>query len=233
LGFLGLNEPNIRAVLDIAEEIMHSGKTLDVEYLYNISKKKLNISRRILLDIIDFLLGNHVLVEGTRFTRDEILENTYRAQIWKLIETQGGVHFSFIKKHVFFETPDNPGSPGQLLWHLGLLLKFKYIKRCKSRNYTVFMPSTLDEKIGIACFLMNDSVNLNILKLFLQQPSVRKTDVYKDSSEARDTVHYRIKSLIECGFIKVDQANEDELQLQKEKRDVVAKAFQYREEHGE
>ena len=233
MGYYGLNEPHVRKVLNIAEEIMHSGKTLDVDHLCNVTKRELKLSGRKTLEIIDFLLGNHILIEGTRFSRDEILENTYRAQIWRLIKTFGGVHFSFIKKQVFFELSDTPGSPGQLLWHLGLLLRFKYVKRCKAKNYTIFMPATMDEEMGIVCFLLNDTRNLKIMNLLIQQPIIRKADIYDDTVEDRDAVRYRINNLKDFGLIEINKINQNELQLREDKRDIVVKALKYKENAGE
>ena len=59
------------------------------------------------------------------------------------------------------------GSPGQLLWHLEMLMKFNYIKKIKVGNYTIFLPIEMDTELGTINFLLQDKINRKIVGLLI------------------------------------------------------------------
>ncbi|GAG92851.1 unnamed protein product, partial [marine sediment metagenome] len=63
-GQIGVDHPNVKRVLEIAEEIMRKNKILNIENLYNLAKKQLKIPRNGLLFIIQFLINKKILIEG-------------------------------------------------------------------------------------------------------------------------------------------------------------------------
>ena len=70
-----LEHPSVKQVLEIAKEIIDQNKVLNVELLYNIAKKRLGIPRRGLSSIIQALLNRKILVEGSKYTRDTVMQN--------------------------------------------------------------------------------------------------------------------------------------------------------------
>ncbi len=222
---LGLQDPDVQKVLGIAEGIMQSKRTLDTEHLLNVTQNELNLPRRRLMDILHYLVGNHILVEGTRFTRENVLENDYRREIFRLIKQYVAVHFSFIKKQVFSGDASQAGSSGQLLWHLGLLLRFKYVKRVKVGNFTIFMEHDMDEDVGLLSFLALDSITWKILGHFAERGSVIRPDLANEIEENRDNVSYRLKTLIEHGIISQDPGDEKLLLLNMKFKNAVRRAL--------
>ena len=141
---IGEDHPNVKKVLELAEEIMSKNKVLNVENLYNIAKKRLKLPRNGLLLIIQFLINKKLLIEGSKFSRESVLTNRIRNGILNYIFKHPGVHFSDLRKKAL---PEEMGSSGQLVWHLEMLLKFNYIKKIKVGNYTVFLPMDMDENV--------------------------------------------------------------------------------------
>jgi len=95
---ISLENPNVKRVLKIAEEIMNSNKVLNIENLYNIAKRALKIPRKGLLRIIQFLINKKILIEGSKYSKKTVLSNQIRNNIYKLIKKKGAVHFSHIKR---------------------------------------------------------------------------------------------------------------------------------------
>ncbi|MFX0010238.1 MAG: hypothetical protein ACFE9R_07990, partial [Candidatus Hermodarchaeota archaeon] len=132
---LSLDNPHVQKVIDIAKEFVNKNQTLKVKKLYNIAVRSLDLSTREILDIIQFLNTNKILIDGSKHTRDTILLNLYRKKIYHVINRYNGATFSYLRENVF---TDHLGSAGQLLWHLNMLLKFKYIKKVVSTKLIKF-----------------------------------------------------------------------------------------------
>ena len=207
--------------MTIAKEILSENKSLDVGALYNIAKRQLKLSRKGLLDIIKILLNNKFLVEGSKFTRETVLSNQDRKHIYFFIKQSLGVHFSLIKKHFFSEKEDSVGSSGQLSWHLGLLLKFDYIKKVKFKKYLIILPIELEPEVGIYYFLLRDENNNAIVKLLIEQETVKKSDIYKNLKGSRETIYYHIDSLINDKIIVEEPGANNNIYINPDKKDII------------
>ena len=130
-------------------------------------------------------------MEGSKYTRESILLNPKRKNIYNFIQANLGAHFSLIRKEVLSEG-DNAGSTGQLIWHLELLLKFKFIKKIKLGNFTLFLPINVDDKLGLLSFFLRDELNKNLIKLFLKIKQLKKAETYKLLNKPREHVYYRL-----------------------------------------
>jgi len=195
---IGLEHPNVKRVIEIAEEIMSKNKVLNMETLYNVAKKSLNLPRNGLLFIIQFLINKKILIDGSKFSREMVLSNPIRKGIYKYLRANPGVHFSILRKKAL---SDESGSSGQLVWHLEMLLKFNYIKKIKVGNYTVFLPIEMEVELGIITFLLRDKINRKILDLLTTQSSIKNSEIFKLIDEKREKVNYRLKNLINYDLI--------------------------------
>ncbi len=218
---LGLDHPSVKKVLEIAEDIMNKNKVLNVENLYNLAKKRLKIPKRGLLSIIHFLLNKKILIEGSKFSKEMLFSNKLRYTIYRFIKTTGGSHFSLIRKNVIADHSDNLGSSGQLIWHLEMLLKFRYIKKVKVGNYSVFLPFEMDEDLGKINFLLKDRINRKILNILIEQESIKQSEVYKLINEKRENVYYRINNLIEHNTIIVKEEFDNYVYLNRNQKNKI------------
>ena len=217
---LSLENPNVQRIIAIAEDIMNQNKTLTIERLYNVSKKVLKIPRSGLISIIHFLINNHVLLEGSKFSKETVLENYLRKNILEYIRINGCAHFSNLRKKVATESDGSLGSSGQLVWHLEMLMKFNYIKKIKVGNYSVFFPYMEDEKTAKVLFLMKDRINREIFGLLGERGPIIKADIHKEIDERREDVYYRINNLINQNLLKYDQASKEISLYQIDKKKV-------------
>jgi predicted transcriptional regulator len=205
---IGEDHPSVKRVLEIAEEIMSKNKVLNIENLYNISKKRLRIPRSGLLSIIQFLINKKLLIEGSKFSKETVLINQVRKRILNYITLNPGVHFSLLRKAAL---PEEIGSSGQLVWHLEMLLKFTYIHKIKIGNYTVFLPIDVDEQTGKIFFILRDRINYKVIKLLNMENTVLRAEIYKQIEEKREDVYYRINNLIEHDIIIVNPNSDREI----------------------
>ncbi|MEJ2278847.1 MAG: hypothetical protein P8Y70_14035, partial [Candidatus Lokiarchaeota archaeon] len=175
----GLNHPSVQNVLKIAERIIEHNKTLNTKNLYDIAKNELNIPKKGLLKIITYLLNNNILIEGSKYTRESVLNNTNRVKVLKFIENNIGSHFSPLRDLLARDRKVDSGSSGQLLWHLEMLIKFNYIKKIKIGNYSVFIPVGLDEDKAKISLFLKDYLSSKILELLIKNKKLKQKNIYK------------------------------------------------------
>ena len=217
---LTLNHPSVQSVIEIAKEVINNNNVLDTELLYNLARRRLKFPRKGLLRIIQLLINKKVLVEGSKYTRDEVLNNKYRFNLFRFLTSYLGAHFSTIRKHLITDNFDNLGSSGQLIWHLEMLIKFNYIKKIKIKNYTVFLPYEIDDEIGLLHFVLRDEIYLKIIQSLICNEKLKRSEVHKLVNEKRETIYYRINNLIEFKIVRLI-GDKNSLVLNSRKRDDI------------
>ena len=222
---LGLEHPSVQSVIEVAQEIISENKVLDTEILYNIAKNRLKIPRRGLLRIIQFLIDKRILVEGTKCTKNTVLSNPYRNKIYSFITLHLGVHFSIIRDVLFSDRESKSQKTGQLVWHLEALIKFDYIKKVKFKNYAIFIPSEIDDEIGVMYFLLRDKLNKKIVNLLIQRELIKKSDIYKQLNEQREIIYYRIKDLMNYLIISPIEKDSNEVSLNPNNKELIVQIF--------
>ena len=215
---IGLEHPNVKKVIEIAEEILSQNKTLTIEELYNLAKKRLKIPKNGLLFIIQFLVNKKILIEGSKLTRNTVLSNNIRKRIYRYIVKNPGVHFSTLRKKTLSQ---EMGSSGQLVWHIEMLAKFNYIKKVKVGNFSVLLPYELDEGVGVILFILRDRINKKILQLLVERECILKSEIYKIIEEKREDVYYRINNLLNFGLLITNQDLDKEICLNSEKKEII------------
>ncbi|MHA1459136.1 MAG: hypothetical protein ACTSQR_05660 [Promethearchaeota archaeon] len=219
---LTLNHPSVQSVIEIAKEVINNNNVLDTELLYTLAKRRLKFPRKGLLSIIQLLINKKVLVEGSKYTRDEILINKYRFNLYRFLTSYLGAHFSTIKKQIITDKSGSLGSSGQLIWHLEMLIKFNYIKKIKIKNYTVFLPYEIDDEIGLLHFILHDEIYLKIIQLLLSNEKLKKSEVHKLLDEKRETIYYRINNLIEFNILNLNGDNNSLIVNSLMKNDIIS-----------
>lgn len=218
---LSMENDDVKKVIEIAEGILNDNKILDANYLYYIVKRELSLKRKHIMDILHFLFKNKIIHEGSRFTKESILENDIRQKIFILVKTLPGIHFSLLKKKVFEDVKGIVGSSGHLIWHLGMLIKFNLIKKIKVKNYSLFLPFKMDEEKATVAFFLRDQLYKKVIKLLLKHASFKKSDIYKHINEKREIVYYRLKVMEENGIIQPDESDDKKVILNREKKDLI------------
>jgi predicted transcriptional regulator len=121
--------------------------------------------------------------------------------LYEFIKKNLGTHFSLIRSELAINREEKNVSPGRLIWHLEMLLKFNFIKKVKIKNYTLFLPSEVTTDEGIIHFILRDEVNYKIINKILESNLIKVADIYKEIEEKRELVYYRVNNLIELEIL--------------------------------
>ena len=218
IGSISLENPNVQKIIEIAKELIKQNKVLRVKKLYNIAIKCLEIPSGAILEILQFLINYKILIDGSKLTKDTILMNLYRRKIYNVIEKYDGATFSFLREKVF---TDHSGSAGQLIWHLKMLLKFRYIKKLKVGNYSLFLPIDMENDAGKLSFFMKNTLNKKIIELFKNHEEIKKSEVYKMIKFKRENVNYRLKILIEREILIYKDLSTNKISISKRMKELL------------
>ena len=218
IGSISLENPNVQKIIEIAKELIDQNKVLRVKKLYNIAIKCLEIPSGAILEILQFLINYKILIDGSKLTKDTILMNLYRRKIYNVIEKYDGATFSFLREKVF---TDHSGSAGQLIWHLKMLLKFRYIKKLKVGNYSLFLPIDMENDAGKLSFFMKNTLNKKIIELFKNHEEIKKSEVYKMINFKRENVNYRLKILIEREILIYKDLSTNKISISKRMKELL------------
>jgi len=96
---LGVDHPTVKKVIKIANEMLNEGRVLNIEYLYRRAKRELKIPREGMLTIIQYLVNKKIIINGSKFTKDTILDSDIRNLIYNFLQNNIGLHFSAIKRN--------------------------------------------------------------------------------------------------------------------------------------
>ncbi|TFF93636.1 MAG: hypothetical protein EU544_05595 [Promethearchaeota archaeon] len=216
-----INHPSFHQVLEIAEELVDNNQVIQIDLLYKLAKRRLKIESKGLYSIINKLIQRKIIVEGTKLLRHEVLNNSYREEIFQYVKNYPGVHFSIIKEKVMAD-----GSTGQFVWHIEVLLKFEFIKKLEIKNYSLFLPYEMDEELGTYYFLLRDRLNRRIVKHIKNGEAYKQSDIYNSLDDSKGTVIYHIQTLEEYGIVDVfdpEETRGKEVIVNSEKRELLLK----------
>ena len=192
---INLKHPNVRRVIEIAEEIISENHLLTLDKLFKRAKRILKIPSSGLKTIIQFLVNKKILVDQSRFTSQSVISNPIRKEVYSIISHNPGIHISAVRKLIQEEGLSL--GVGQLLWHIDMLLKFGCVKSVNVGNFLILIPTNISNEYGIICFLFRDELNKSIIELICIRTQIKQSEVYKILNESRELVYYHIKKLIE------------------------------------
>ena len=188
---LSKDNPVIKQALEIAEKINKKHKGLIFDKFRSALRSELNLSRNGSLKVLDFLLNNKILVKGSVYTKDTVLNHKPRNLIYQFIKDNIGVNIKCIEKELSYDN-----NPGPVLWHLEMLLKFGLIKKTKLGRFTIVIPAEIPVRKGVLYFMMRNKIQKSIVKLLITKEQVRKTDIYSEINLEHSKIDYRIKKLV-------------------------------------
>lgn len=98
-----------------------------------------NLNHNGIKTVINSLMEKNIIVEGSKLTRNEILLNSNRKQIYDFIIENPGVHRNKLARKVDLSTY-------LIKWHVSMLIKFNLIRQQKLSNCTAYFDSSLRQE---------------------------------------------------------------------------------------
>ena len=193
----------MQAVIEVAKELVDKNKTVKVEQLFNVAKRRLKLNAEGLKQILKHLFDNKILVEGSKMIKSEVLSNEIRNLLYKFINKYPGVNFSALKKNFLREFGKNGFSigTGQYIWHLEVLRKFNWLKTVKFKNYTLYCPYDMETEHVIYYFLMRNKINRKILSKLIENEPLKQAKLPNVINELKGSVYYHITTMKDVNLL--------------------------------
>ncbi|MHA1291180.1 MAG: hypothetical protein ACTSQJ_00765 [Promethearchaeota archaeon] len=191
-------------ILETARLIAGDNNTFRIQSLYEKIKNESNISSKSFLSSVENLIEQKIIVESSKLSKFDVLLNQKRADIFKNIRNYPGTHFSIILKKISSKYKDI--SLSEFIWHLEILLKFQYIKRVEVKNYTIFVPSDIDDIQGKFYFILREQTNQKIVDFLIKDEPVLLEQFSLRLLLPKEDINAHLKVLNEFNIIKVKKS---------------------------
>ncbi|TFG02809.1 MAG: winged helix-turn-helix transcriptional regulator [Promethearchaeota archaeon] len=197
-------------VFNAVQEYLSDNRVLEKDNLLNFiksyfSKNSMNINSEGIVKSLESLIKKKRIVEGSRLTKDSILNNEKRKKIYNLIKKNPGLYFNEILKKV-------SSSNHVVYWHINMLLKFGLIKTTKIQNHEIYYPQTIDEEQSKREYFKRKKECRNILNYLEKNTSgVLKSELAEKLEMHPQTIKKYIKYLEKYGFIEEEKYSPKEV----------------------
>ncbi|MBN1803214.1 MAG: HTH domain-containing protein [Candidatus Lokiarchaeota archaeon] len=191
---------NERIVLQAVQEYLNKNRHLNIGKLvpFITSRFKLasvNINKDGIKINLKSLLQKNLIVEGSKLTHYEILENPKRKLIYDYIVGNPGAYLNKI-------VDDLGVSNHVAIWHLRTLMEFKFVKRKTINNHEVYFDARVDFEIAKARFLTLKKKSKEIIEFLLDNDlGSTKTQMSKELGMHSNTINKYISALEEIGLV--------------------------------
>jgi len=125
-----------KLVLNIVHEYLDKNRQFTFEEILpfinsRIRLSSININNEGVRNILKSLTNKKLIVEGSKLTKSEILNNKKRKEIYQFINENPGTYFNRIVHELNY-------SNHIVVWHLSMLLKFDFITKEILENHDIY-----------------------------------------------------------------------------------------------
>ena len=187
-------------IFEITQEYLNKNRYFNLENIIpfiNVRLKKFSISLTYdgIREILKSLIKKKIILERSKLTKKEILNNTNRKIIYDFITNNPGVYFNRISRELKL-------SNYILAWHIKMLINFEFIKSSIMDNHEIFFKINIpSEEYSILYILSKEKAQEVINYLKLNQDGCYKTQICKDLNMHSNTVSKYIQKLENLGII--------------------------------
>ncbi|MFX1276833.1 MAG: hypothetical protein ACFFAT_17560 [Promethearchaeota archaeon] len=195
-----------RVVLNSIQEYLQNNRHLEIEktiqYLKSkFAKSSVDLNNTGIELIVKSLLDKKFIVEGSKLTRGNVLENPNRSVIYEFIKEKPGVHLMKIVRGLNM-------SNFLVRWHLDMLLKFNYIKCEKISNHEIYYDISINpEEARCNHLIMKDKCSNILNYLEKNDKGSTKYQLAKGLGMHYNTISKYLTELGEYGMIFKKKSN--------------------------
>ncbi len=181
----------------MVQDYLNKNPFFTLDDLYRLCKKQTQIPEPEIHSILTGLVNKKIIVDGSKLTRETVLKNPIRAEIYNLISKNPALNFTQILKKF------NLGSYAAR-WHLEILRKFGYIRHKKIKIYNVFFRQDFPENKEPVVYSLR---NPNALKIYscLDYTPLNCNNLAQILNLNYSTIQYHLKDLLEKELINLDE----------------------------
>ena len=189
-----------KLVLNAVQEYLNKNRYFNMNEIvpFIISRFRnasININISGIEDILRSLVKKNLIVEGSKLSRIDVLKNEKRKTIYEYILENPGIYFNRIVKELDI-------SNHVVVWHLNILLKFKFIKKAKFENHDLYYDPNFDQKDLKLKYLTSKEKGKNIIEYLKKfDYGVTKTQISKELRMHINTVAKYLKMFEKIGMV--------------------------------
>jgi len=183
-------------LMNLCLEFAEKGKLIQVDPLFQKTRKNLKVPRMQIETAIDNLIQAKKIIPGQFLHSANILENDTRNQLYNAIAADPA--------EVAFELKHELALGSRMLaWHLKKLLDFGLIKKIPLGKQYLFAVSSVDEKDAIIYRLISKNPMVKIILSSLQQGPLSRTAIVNIDPDKRTAFFYYLNNLEQIGVIEI------------------------------
>ncbi|TFF90322.1 MAG: hypothetical protein EU548_03615 [Promethearchaeota archaeon] len=191
---------NEESILNFVQEYLDKNRTFDMKKMISFIQSRLkfseiNINRMGIKKILRFLIKKNFIVEGSKLSRNDILNNEKRKMIYNYILSHPGTYFNRIKSDLHL-------SNHIIVWHIEMLEKFHLINKKTIDDHDVYFGTDQEiEDLKIYYFLAKTKSQDIICYLKNSHKGLPKTHIAKELNMHYNTLTKYINILENFGII--------------------------------
>ena len=203
-----------RAILEISVQLRRKNKYFDFETLYDKCVKQFPNQERDVLISINKLMNLKYLVQGTKLSKDELLQNQTRSRIYQFIRKHPGIHF----REIF----NSLSAGGSTRRHLFMLKKFGFIRDRKYLNKICYFLDESDETEDLKYIILRDKINQEIYGIIKERNKVKLADISKILELNHNKIQPRLQKMINAKLIEKKTLKGSSFYIPLEQTSVIA-----------
>ena len=189
-----------KLVLNVVQEYLNKNRYFNMNEVmpFIISRFRnasININISGIEDILRSLVKKNLIVEGSKLSSNDILNNKKRKKIYDYVVENPGIYFNRIVRELNI-------SNHVVVWHLNILLKFKFIRKAKFENHDLYFHSDFNEKDLKLKYLTSKEKGKKIIEYLMEfDYGLTKTQISKELKMHINTVAKYLKMFEQIGIV--------------------------------
>lgn len=183
-----------KMVLDVIEEYLGKNRFFNIKDIVpfinsRFTNKSLNINNEGIRIILKSLTNKNYIAEGSKLTKDRILQNQNRRDIYYFVLENPGITINIIVNELHL-------TPPVVVWHVNTLIKFGCIKKKRINDHDALFHIKIDnKKVKILHLLSKEKCRLIIDYLLKNDNGMSKLELSKTINISRNTVKKYLEEL--------------------------------------
>ncbi len=161
------------------------------------SKSSININQEGIRLILKNLVEKNFIKKGSKLTKEEILLNSNRKNIFDFIKNNPGKYFYSIVKELKMSIP-------VVGWHLRMLEEFNFIINERFNGYEAYFDCSIPRDNRKILFLLSKDKPKQIIEFLARnnKKGITKIDLSKELNMSRNTISKYIEELCKINVLK-------------------------------
>ena len=195
-----INLENEKLVLDVIQDYLDKNRYFNSEKIIpfissRFAKTDININDDGIKAVLKSLVKKNLIVERSKLTKDDILINSNRKDIYVHIKKNPGIYFNKIVNKLGLTIP-------VVEWHLDILLKFNFIRKEKIDNFDAYFEISMDDKNLQLIHLISRDKCKEIIEFFANNnEGYTKNQVYTELGMHPNTIKKYIDKFYEFDLL--------------------------------